>query len=73
MASNWPMYVSQLLACVPEGHQNELQVQVDRFEWHAFSSPLRCLQCLGPLAMILLCEVRMVYSHLWVAPRIAVL
>ena len=29
----------------------------DKFHWHAFSSPLRCLECLGPLAIILLCEV----------------
>ena len=31
--------------------------QYDTFHWRAFSSPLRCLQCLGPLAVILLCEV----------------
>ena len=32
--------------------------EYDKFQWRAFSSPLRCLQCLGPLVLILLCEAR---------------
>ena len=32
--------------------------EYERFQWRAFSSPLRCLECLGPLVLILLFEVR---------------
>lgn len=43
----------------------------DSFQWSAFSSPLRCLQCLFPLIIILVFEVNHFFLkfELWVPPR----